>query len=722
MPILDLGDEELVGPVVALLRASGGFVASRVDHGQITVLADGEPFLPSLSDPLLISEGLEWLAEATVLANEILGRELERQISSTTIEARLRRIRVRFCGRVALSVDGVEIEEALPFYAYADEDNPTLVLGDGVVLSWSVLADAAPHLSCLLDRRMRSLETLLLRLAAHGASPDPLNRPSDEALAKALGCKVDLVREHMEALRTDEAYLLERLIPVVACATDLVEANSLKDRIGTAISRKAVLTALEPLAAKLPVPSDELVEIVQSTSDLAEIRRRLNLDYGRLNQMLEALELPTLTNEAELRRLFETWKHELGIDALNRLRRRYLVDFKSGKSLDDYAELRTLDFLQFQVEWVKDREHLAKETVKQLLNTQLDLLLGPDNEAAIEELSSTRTRNRKALQRFVDDASGPVGAWCFRNGQTPTAWAEGTLGILKIVDQKGFLDFSLITTGKEIGLLVRSGIWPSGMPRSIELGLLGLDPSDLLGEKRREEEQREGEAKRRRSITFAGVDLDTNARDFGQTLMDIAERQMRDGEWLKRSRKKFNLSMMPPGGLSSTGGIGGNERRKRPERLSEDAKSAMGFASEFLASRFLAVKHRDRYGDSCWVSRNREHAATDGYGNDAEGFDFRIRTSDVEWRYEVKSSLEEGFEFEFTRNEFRVAAECAADGTRKYRILYVPFVFDPSRWRVMELPNPMSDVGKKLFRVVGSGSTRMRFEPQNEKAEEKTLA
>lgn len=51
----------------------------------------------------------------------------------------------------------------------------------------------------------------------------------------------------------------------------------------------------------------------------------------------------------------------------------------------------------------------------------------------------------------------------------------------------------------------------------------------------------------------------------------------------------------------------------------------------------------------------------------------------VDWRYEVKASLDDAFEFEFTQNEMRVAAECASDGKHKYRILYVLFVFDPSR-------------------------------------------
>jgi hypothetical protein len=78
----------------------------------------------------------------------------------------------------------------------------------------------------------------------------------------------------------------------------------------------------------------------------------------------------------------------------------------------------------------------------------------------------------------------------------------------------------------------------------------------------------------------------------------------------------------------------------------------------------------------------------------------------VKWRYEVKSYFDEAFEFEFTQNEMRSAAECASDGSKKYRILYVPYVFDPSRWQVMKLPNSMSDRARRLFRAIGTGSSR----------------
>eukprot|EP00456_Euglypha_rotunda_P077237 TRINITY_DN7282_c0_g1_i1.p2 TRINITY_DN7282_c0_g1~~TRINITY_DN7282_c0_g1_i1.p2 ORF type:complete len:374 (-),score=57.70 TRINITY_DN7282_c0_g1_i1:2212-3294(-) len=358
-----------------------------------------------------------------------------------------------------------------------------------------------------------------------------------------------------------------------------------------------------------------------------------------------------------------------------------------------------------------DRETLEREVVAALVAAKLSDLLGEDIPREMEDLATVRAKCRKTLMRFVDDHAATVKAWCFREKLDFGVWGNGGLELIKVVDQSGQLDFSPIEVGAEISTLARAGLWPSAMKQTVDLAELGMDVDDLLGEKRRATEQREEEARRRRTISFAGNDLDTAAADFAERIVAIAEAGMLDNEWLNRSRKRFSLAEMPkyepsrPGG----GGLGGSRRRK--DRISEGTKEAMGFASEYFASRFLAEKHKKRYDDSCWVSKNREEMLTDGEGFDGFGFDFRVRTVETEWRYEVKSSLDDNFEFEFTQNEMRVAAECASDGSRKYRILYVPYVFDLQRWRIMELPNPMSEQGRRLFRAIGAGSTRFRFSP-----------
>ncbi len=701
-------EKDLVTPAIAKLREGGRFDALPVDAGQVGVLVDHAPLVVSNSDPLLVADGLEWLPEAAVLANEVLGQGLERRIPGGTVAERLRRVRLRRCGTIRLSVGGTTVEDPLRFYALPDNDHPTLVVGDDEDISWSVLAEAAPTLSTLLDGRMRSLETLLLRLAARRPTPDPRQRPSDEELARALGCKVNLVHDHAHAITTDHTLVMERFVPIVACITEITTAESLFQALGTSPGRSEIVESLAGIANRLPCTPEELVEEL-GRPDLAEVRRRLNLDFGELNRMLAALGGPVLTNEDELRRLFDTWKRELSSMALGRIRRHFWSDFDAGRSLDGYVSMRELDFLEFQEDWIFDREHLARSDVSVLLDATLDELLGADGGRELEPLEKVRRSSARTLQRFVEANAGVVGAWCFAN-DFPDPWKEGPLLVVKEVSRRGLLDFARVDEGAEIGFLDRAGVWPGGMPHTVEPTALGLDPDDLDGELERERERQERKEAEKRTISFAGTPLDTRRENFARSLVDLADVGMTDGDWLTRSRRRFSLAEQAARKSPKAGSGGKGGGRRRSTRVTEEVRSAMGFASEYLASRFLIEKHKKRYDNRCWVSENRGLLEIDWEGDDTLGYDFRVQTADVEWRYEVKSNLDDAFEFEFSQNEMRVAAECSSDSTRKYRILYIPFVFDPTRWRVMQLPNPLSADGRGLFKEVGAGATRLKFD------------
>jgi hypothetical protein len=107
---------------------------------------------------------------------------------------------------------------------------------------------------------------------------------------------------------------------------------------------------------------------------------------------------------------------------------------------------------------------------------------------------------------------------------------------------------------------------------------------------------------------------------------------------------------------------------------------------------------------------NRQRFFGGSIGDDSAGFDFCVQTLRVEWLYEVKSTLGEGAEFEITANELRVASAAAKDRSRRYRILYVQYVFSPSKWCVLVLPNPMGEKTRQQFQTVGHGALRLRFE------------
>jgi hypothetical protein len=114
--------------------------------------------------------------------------------------------------------------------------------------------------------------------------------------------------------------------------------------------------------------------------------------------------------------------------------------------------------------------------------------------------------------------------------------------------------------------------------------------------------------------------------------------------------------------------------------------------------------------DVCWVSSNRAAFCTGSIGDDSLGYDFRVVTERNEWLFEVKSAIDAGGEFEMSAREIEVAGSASLERKRRYRILYVPFVFEPAQWRVLQLSNPAAASTRDRYRVLRGGSVRYRFE------------
>jgi hypothetical protein len=178
--------------------------------------------------------------------------------------------------------------------------------------------------------------------------------------------------------------------------------------------------------------------------------------------------------------------------------------------------------------------------VQALLDARLDELVGDDIQRELEPVQQVRAGSRRALARFIDAAAPVVGAWCFREKQV-NPWTDGSLAVLKTIDQQGLLDFATVEPDGELTTVVRAKCWPAGMPQTVDATALGLDPDDLRGEKQREQDRKDQVEAERRTISFGSIPLDTRAREFARSLTDLAEASMADGEWLTRSRRRFNL-------------------------------------------------------------------------------------------------------------------------------------------------------------------------------------
>ncbi|WP_371807961.1 sacsin N-terminal ATP-binding-like domain-containing protein [Aquisalimonas sp. 2447] len=712
-----------VGPaaterVAELLEVTGAFVPRRLDGIGVKLLVDGAPFAPRASDPLLTSLGLEWLPEVIVIGHELRGERLERGIQSTTVDRRARTIRVRHCEAMKLVVDDDEVStnEELRWYAFEHEDFPTLILNEDLVVNWRSLARTlSGGISRLIDGRLRSLEPLLLRLAFDRSS-DRLEAPDDEALASALECDVRTILDLRAALRTDLEHILHLLIPVVGYYGDPHLARQFLSDVDRAGNRFDAREWLELHLAGKEYAPDELIDACEQSANRTELRGRLDLDYATFNRVLLDLGEAPLSNEAELRQLYDAYLGRMRPAIIDRLRRHHAADFRAGRDLAAYVERKNLAFLAFDTNWILTRETLEMEAVEAHVSDLLAEALGEDVAVELPAYRRVVDANRKAVREFAMEAAPVIGVWCQRNDRPlPEPWQQGDAQtVARHLENSGLLDFEWIGSEDIPGLCRRAGCWPDGMPETLDGETLGLTRDDVKVEEKRRERERQQREIERRSILFAGTSLDTGDAKFAENLQELAAGFLENDEtWFERSRQRtrlvaFDNPDQPSGGAGAVGAGGGARRRER--QLTDTQRQAMGLTGEWLAYQFLCRRHSEYVDESCWVSENRAYFFGGDGGNDAAGYDFRVMTPQAEWLYEVKSSLEDSGEFELTANELRVAGGASKDGRRRYRILYVPYVFSPDRWYVLQLPNPMGEATRNRFTTVGRGSVRLRFE------------
>ncbi len=713
--VLDVGPVD-TGQIATLLEETGIFAPKLLNGIGVQLLVDGEPFVPRDSDPPLIKYGLQWLPEVMVIGHDVLGEQLERGIQTATVDRRTRAIRVRFCDSISLVVEDEKIPSSDEWSAFEDNKLPTLILTNGLTLNWQTLArDLSRDISRLVDTRLRSIETLLLRLSLYQSSEE-LDAPSNEVLANALGCDLQTVIEHRAALRTNSDHILHLLIPLVAYYGDLEISRKLINDFERDGNKFNVRNWLEDHISDEENTPEKLIQACEYAEDRSELRRHLKLDYERFNRMLSDLGEERLSNEDELRALYKAYLQQMRPQIIDRLRNHYFSDFCDGLDLSSYIERKNLDFLEFNQEWIFTRETLDKEIIETHVSGLLLGILGEDVGVDLMPFNRVLEMNRKKVSEFAKEAMPIIGIWCRKNQiLLPEAWKNrGAHAVVQYLENSGLLDFKLIEPREIPAYCQHAGCWPDGMAETLDGEVLGFSKDDVKAEeKRREEKQREREIEQR-SITFAGTSLDTGDPGFAATLQEMAESTLaNNNNWFDRSRQRTRLmefnNPVKPGGVQGGGGRSSGTRRQQ-SRFTDTQRLAMGLASEWLAYQFLCRRHHGFVDETCWISTNRAHFFGGGEGDDSAGFDFRVNTPHVEWLYEVKSSLEDSAEFELTANEVRVASSVSKDGRRRYRILYVPYVFSPEEWHVLELPNPMGDRTRNCFSMVGSGSIRLRFE------------
>lgn len=713
--VLDVG--EASAPVIQdLLHRTGAFAARLAETGHVRLIVDGEEFQPSGADAFLSYGQLDWLNDVAVLAHEYLGDPLElRTLPPDILEQRMRHLRIRRCSECALLIGDREVPALAreQVQAFPHPRFPTLLVSNNVRLDLDLLIEAAPAITKLLGSRRNTLETMLNRLMRHGFAGT--GRPTDEQYARAIQRNVDVVHDYFAAIRGGVERRVRALVPIIFYLRGQEIANRLMERhqqVGPLL--KLRLWLVEELGEEL---AERLLAVVDKTEDQAQLRKELDLDFAKYNSILSGLGYPSLNDEDDFRRLFEVYLNEFRPALIDRIRRRYRSAYDRGEDLTEYLARKSLDFVTFDVAWPLTMEELDRAFIEKYVSEAAEAALGQDDlSVELPELKYLNSANTKLVATNHARVTKLVRAWCRKNVQEPPELMDPTdpQTLVRTIEQAGLLDFDALTLETLPSLCGKVGAWPNGMARTLQLEVLDLAESDLNSEEREAREARRQAEVSRRTVTFSGAALDTGDTDFEKSFAELADWALaRNSDWYTRSRPpRLAIQEQREGDGHRGGGHHGSSRGQNwRDQPPEAIRRAMGIASEYLAREYLKRRHPQEMSDRCWVSSARAAFCPDGItGDDGRGYDFRVVTARNEWLYEVKSALDDSGEFELTARELEVAGSAALDRKRRYQILYVPFVFDHDRWRVLLLQNPAGDTTRNLFRVVRTGSVRYAFE------------
>jgi hypothetical protein len=188
-----------------------------------------------------------------------------------------------------------------------------------------------------------------------------------------------------------------------------------------------------------------------------------------------------------------------------------------------------------------------------------------------------RTSNRKALAAFAQTALPILRA--VRGEMLPAAWLTGPVEVAAAADRAGALDFKRLADDQTIMTLAITGLWPDGLPQSLDLGELGITPADLDAEANRKSRERAEETRRRNTIEFGGTPYDATSDEFATSFAGIADALFAQSDWRARSRLRQSVlrEMLEGDGGGRPGGGRGRPSRPAP-RPPEAVRGAMGLA------------------------------------------------------------------------------------------------------------------------------------------------
>lgn len=624
--------------------------------------------------------------------------------------ARLRQIRVLLCRKINFNIAGT-LKSLPPSYygvlGHIDEDYHCLLLEtENDKLSWENVRTASLALCQLLNHAemASSIKIACLAMEQQGIPID--SQFSKTETLNTLCRELNLSRAQAEialAIEAGDKRRIEMLLrPLVLYCIGEEGFASYEQIRGRSTNLIELLNDVEPLFSVSPLQFHYIYDCIKESNSYSFIQKNLKLNFTTFNECIVKTdgEGSAITYPDEHKIVMREFVEEHRDRLVSTLQNRYIATFDNQGDLGDFVLLRReLLALPPDSDWLLIYKEPPLEVMTALVNKWLaEKGFSPSDTftSTLPLWSMVVKANEKVLKKFVTDKTKIIHAWSHANSIPVSAvWASPEFAITSIkstLDEMGAFDFRELDDNSLLKWIAKAGVWPERMPASFDLEVLGLTEEALRKTEIIASEARAAQEKERRSVRFGTADIDPYNVDY-EVLSKVVQGAL-PKDFLKTSLGNFaDIHRIEK---NKARGNGGKGRGGSVPKLPQEKTELIGFLGECAVYHWLKTRFPKKDIESSWKSKNRERLYTEA-GSDSLGYDFHLEYDRKNWFLEVKASLQNPMMFEMGETEVDKAKECAVLGKGEYTVIYVSNIEDPSRMKILVLPNPLSEEGKRVF-------------------------
>lgn len=694
VPVLAIRDSATADAVYQVLSKLAGAKVRLASHAQVEIRADG--LSPEDLPALQVSKEWPWFADLvlSVVQTEASSTHTAGSERLKSIQRRLSELMVASAESVVTYIEGLEVQGAARSNRsfFVDTGRGPLVIvdrprGDTV---FSLMEDAASGVMEAMGFRELS-DTLAMALVRLGRQAG-LESPDLAELASALNLDLREV-EWASAQHQPYAGPAQDALVLIVGLLDPELIDSFLEASTSFASDESVLAWLRENAGTFGVPAEQIMALALD-DDIRSTATVLGVDLRRVNLVLRIVAKPPLHNTEGHVRRFEAFRAAHLAEFVDRVRGAFANEAHHPAALARYIELRCeLEQLDPDPVWLDDHWDLPDSVCTERFAAWFQAH-GIDDAMPLDlaPLPEVIEGNRRVVAGVMSGAPAIVDAWTLKSGEVaPILPDVGT--VQRALQESGRLDFVRIASDVVIEYLATSGAWPASMPRTLNLGDLGLNRAEVdrardRNRLERAEVNRKLDAISYNGRSFVGDDLDRD--ELAAWVLSQLPAQL-----LATSTNEALLPVFEKS-LSSTREKGSG-RWMSDHRTSERKRNSVGYIGELVAARWI----EEQYGvppTVSWCSRNREHYLGTP-GDDGLGYDFRVATDSQIHLFEVKATT--GVECQFEMGETEVRRAQALEVGERYTILFVTNVTDPALTRIRPLPNPFGRNGLARYGLLG---------------------